>query len=236
MVLVTRPVYRRDKKMSTGIGRATGILRRRIGIENQVDEFLDLVSESGLIFKLAIGAYLRGDIDAFLKKIEQITTAEHKGDSLTRTLEERLYVQTLIPDSRGDVLELLENMDSLLDNFKGALWQFEIERPEIWPEFHDAFNELVGYVVEAVEAVVLSSRAFFKNIAGVSDHMHKVSYWETESDKVASDLQRAIFKREEMRMSHRLQLRDFAKRVDNIADVSEDVADRLAIYVIKRSL
>ena len=39
-----------------------------------------------------------------------------------------------------------------------------------------------------------------------------------------------------MRMSHRLQLRDFAKKVDNIADVSEDVADRLAIYVIKRSL
>ena len=222
--------------MSTGIGRGTGILKRRIGIENQVDEFLDLVSESGLIFKLAIAAYLRGDIDAFLKKIEQISTAEHKGDSLTHTLEERLYVQTLIPDSRGDVLELLENLDSLLDNFKGALWQFEIERPDIWPEFHDAFNELVGYVVESVEAVVLSSRAFFKNIAAVSDHMHKVSYWETESDKVASDLQRAIFKREEMRMSHRLQLRDFAKRVDNIADVSEDVADRLAIYVIKRSL
>jgi predicted phosphate transport protein (TIGR00153 family) len=222
--------------MSTGIGRGTGILKRRIGIEDQVDEFLDLVSESGLIFKLATAAYLRGDIDAFMKKIEQITTAEHKGDSLTHKLEERLYVQTLIPDSRGDVLELLENLDSLLDHFKGALWQFEIERPEIWPEFHDAFNELVGYVVESVEAVVLSSRAFFKNIAAVSDHMHKVSYWETESDKVASDLQRAIFKREEMRMSHRLQLRDFAKRVDSIADVSEDVADRLAIYVIKRSL
>jgi predicted phosphate transport protein (TIGR00153 family) len=215
---------------------STSILKRKIGIENQIDEFLDLVSESGLIFKAAITAYLNRDTDAFLKKIEQITKAEHRGDSLTRTLEERLYLQTLIPDSRGDVLELLESMDSLLDQFKGALWQFEIERPEIWPEFHDDFNELVGYVVEAVEAVVLSSRAFFKNIDAVADHMHKVSYWETESDKVASNLQRAIFRRDDMRMSHQLQLRDFAKQVDNIADVSEDVADRLAIYVIKRSL
>ena len=212
------------------------ILKKQIGIENQVDEFLDLVSESGLIFKSAVDSYLKRDTDAFLKKIEQISKAEHQGDSLTRTLEERLYKQTLIPESRGDVLELLESMDSLLDQFKGALWQFEIERPEIWPEFHDDFNELVGYVVEAVETVVLSSRAFFKNIAAVADHMHKVSYWETESDKVASNLQRAIFRREDMGMSHRLQLRDFAKRIDNIADVSEDVADRLAIYVIKRSL
>lgn len=215
---------------------STSILKKKIGIENQIDEFLDLVSESGLIFKAAIAAYLKRDTDAFLKKIEQITKAEHRGDSLTRTLEERLYLQTLIPDSRGDVLELLESMDSLLDQFKGALWQFEIERPEIWPEFHAGFNELVGYVVEAVEAVVLSSRAFFKNITAVADHMHKVSYWETESDKVASNLQRAIFRRDDMRMSHRLQLRDFAKRIDNIADESEDVADRLAIYVIKRSL
>jgi predicted phosphate transport protein (TIGR00153 family) len=215
---------------------STSILKRKIGIEGQIDEFLDLVSESGLIFKSAVASYLKRDTDAFLKKIEQITKAEHRGDSLTRTLEERLYLQTLIPDSRGDVLELLESMDSLLDQFKGGLWQFEIERPEIWPEFHDAFNELVGYVVESVEAVVLSARAFFKNIAAVADHMHKVSYWETESDKVASDLQRAIFKREDMRMSHRLQIRDFVRRIDNIADESEDVADRLAIYVIKRSL
>jgi predicted phosphate transport protein (TIGR00153 family) len=215
---------------------STSILKRKIGIEGQIDEFMDLVSESGLIFKLAVAAYLKGNTDSFLKKIEQISKAEHRGDSLTRSMEERLYLQTLIPDSRGDVLELLESMDSLLDQFKGGLWQFEIERPEIWPEFHDDFNELVGYVVESVEAVVLSSRAFFKNITAVSDHMHKVSYWETESDKIASNLQRAIFRREGMEMSHRLQLRDFARRIDNIADVSEDVADRLAIYVIKRSL
>lgn len=213
-----------------------GILRKQIGIEKQIDEFLDLISESGLIFKAGIGAYLNGKTDDFLRKIEQITDAEHRGDSLRRTLEERLYIQTLIPESRGDVLELLENLDSLLDQFKGAIWQFEIERPEIGPEFHEDFKEVVKYAVESVESIILSSRAFFKNIAAVADHMHKVSYWETESDKVSSNLQRAIFRQKDLSMSHRLQLRDFARQVDNIADVAEDVADRLAIYVIKRSL
>jgi len=69
---------------------STSILKRRIGIENQIDEFLDLVSESGLIFKAALAAYLKRDTDTFLKKIEQISKAEHRGDSLTRTLEEKL--------------------------------------------------------------------------------------------------------------------------------------------------
>lgn len=147
-----------------------------------------------------------------------------------------LYRQTLIPESRGDVLELLENMDSLLDRFKGALWRFDIERPEICGEFHDDFRELVECVVQAVEAIVLSARAFFKDITAVADHMHKVSYWETESDKISTRLQKAIFGREDLGLSHKMQLRDFTRHVDEIADVAEDVADRLSIYVIKRSL
>ena len=212
------------------------ILKRKLEIEKQLDDFLDNVSESGLLFKHGLDAYLKSNIESFQKKIEDITQTEHQGDALRRSLEEQLYIQTLIPESRGDVLELLENIDALLDRFKGALWRFEIERPEISPEFHEDFKELVLCVVEAVEAIVLSTRAFFKNVVSVTDHMHKVSYWETQSDKVSTRLQRAIFKQKQLRLSHKMQLRDFVRHVDKIADRAEDVADKLSIYFIKRSL
>jgi len=156
--------------------------------------------------------------------------------ALRRSVEEQLYVKTLIPESRGDVLELLESMDSLLDRFKGALWQFEIEQPEILPEFNEDLKELVLCVVETVEAIVRSSRAFFTNVFSVSDHIHKVSYWETQSDKISTKLQKAIFKCQELRLSQKLQLRDLVRHVDKIADRAEDVADKLSIYIIKRSL
>ena len=212
------------------------ILKRRFGIGKQIDDFLDKVSESGLLFKHGIDYYLKGNIEEFEKKIESITETEHQGDSLRRALEEQLYQQTLIPESRGDVLELLENLDQLLDRFNGALWRFDIERPEISVEFHEDFKELVTCVVEAVEAIVRSSRAFFKDISAVADHMHKVSYWETQSDKISSRLQRKVFRQPELQLSHRMQIRDFVRHVDNIADRAEDVGDRLSIYVIKRSL
>ena len=89
---------------------------------------------------------------------------------------------------------------------------------------------------ESVEAIVRSSRAFFKDISAVADHMHKVSYWETESDKISTRLQRNIFRQKELRLSHRMQLRDFVRHIDKIADRAEDVADHLSIFVIKRSL
>ena len=151
---------------------ALSILKRKIGIEKQIDDFLDQISESGLLFKQGVDAYLKGNMETFCKKIEQISDTEHRGDELRRLLEEQLYTQTLIPESRGDVLELLENMDALLDRFKGALWRFDIEYPEICEEFHEDFKELVNCVVQAVESIVLSSRAFFKEIATVTDHMH----------------------------------------------------------------
>ncbi len=212
------------------------ILRKKMGIEKQVDDFLNQISEAGLLFKTGVDIYLKGKKDAFLKKADEIAEVEHRGDSLRRSIEEQLYLKTLIPESRGDVLDLLENMDALLDRFKGAIWRFEIERIEIDPKFHDDFKELVNYVVEASEAIVRSARAFFKDTKAVADHLHKVSFWETEADKVSTRLQRKIFRQEDMRLSHRMQLREFVRHVDKIADRAEDVADKLNIFVIKRSL
>jgi predicted phosphate transport protein (TIGR00153 family) len=203
---------------------AEGILKRRIGVEKEVDEFLDRVSEAGLLCKNGLDAYLKGKLDAFEASLVSIQDTEHRGDDLRRSIERDLYSKTLIPESRGDVMQLLENMDALLDRFTGLLWQFEIERPEI------------QYSIEAVEANVRSCRAFFKHIQAVADHLHKVSFWEKESDKVSTRLQKAIFGRSDLHLSHKMHLRFFVKQVDRIADEAEDVADRLNIYVIKRML
>jgi hypothetical protein len=210
--------------------------KKQIGIEKQIDEFLDRVSEAGLLCKNGVDTYLKGNLEVFASSLINIRETEHKGDSLRRSLEQDLYKKTLIPESRGDVMELLEDMDALLDRYTGLIWQFDIERPDICQEFHDDFKELLNYSVESVEADVRSCRAFFKDLNAVADHIHKVSFWEKESDKVSTRLQRAIFGRTDLRLSHKMHLRFFVKQVDRIADEAEDVADRLNIYVIKRML
>ncbi len=212
------------------------ILKKRLDIGKQFDVFLDKVSEAGLLFKAGVDAFLSDNIESFENKINDIIETEHEGDALRRNLEETLYIQTLIPESRGDVLELLENLDALLDRFKGALWKFNIERPQLIKEYNDDFRELTSIVVEAVEATVRSSRAFFKASSSVTDHIHKVPYWESQSDKIASKIQQTIFRQEGLSLSEKLQLRDFVKHIDKIADRAEDVSDKLRIFVIKRSL
>ncbi|RUM45375.1 MAG: DUF47 domain-containing protein [Desulfocapsa sp.] len=212
------------------------ILRKDRGVEKQIDSFLDKVVRSGLIFSQGAEAYLKGNTVDFQRKLQEITVVEHEGDDLKRTVQQYLYTKTLIPESRGDVLQLLEDMDALLDRFKGALWRMEIENLDIKKEYHEDFLTLIKCVGETVEAIVLAVRSFFKNIDAVADHLDKVYYWETESDKISTRLQMAIFRNEDLRLSHRMLQRELARHLDKIADRAEDVADRLNIYVIKRSV
>ena len=212
------------------------ILKRELGVEKQIDSFLNQVVRSGLIFSQGAEAYLKGNSADFQRKLKEIVEVEHAGDDLRRSIQQYLYTKTLIPESRSDVLQLLENMDSLLDRFKGALWRMEIENLDIEEDFHEDFLLLISAVVETVECIVRAARAFFKNMSAVADHLDKVYYWESESDKISTRLQRAIFRKEELRLSHRMLQRELARHLDKIADRAEDVADNLNIYVIKRSL
>ncbi len=219
-----------------GLGRSFSMFGRTKALENEIDTFLDKLSESSLLFQRAVRIYLdEGCTPEFEQKLGDVNRMESEADKLRRTIEVQLYEQTLIPESRGDVLGLLENLDSVLNLFEGALWGFSIETPEIPKEFRSDFASLTEQVIHAVEAIVLASRAFFRNIEAVKDHMHKVMFYEKEADKVSTKLKRAIFG-SDLELARKAQLRNFVEHLDNIADRSEDVADRLAIYTIKRTI
>jgi hypothetical protein len=218
------------------LGRGLLPFRRTKALESEIDAFLDKLSESGLLFKRAVQIYLdEGASAGFDQKLQAVNRLESEADKLRRSIETQLYTQTLIPESRGDVLGLLENLDSLLNLHEGELWSFSIEQPDIPAEFHGDFAVLCDQSVLAVESIVLASRAFFRNIEAVGDHMHKVMFYEKEADRVSSKLKRAIFATD-LPLSHKAHLRNFVEHIDNLADRSEDVADRLAIYTIKRTI
>ena len=209
---------------------------RTQALESEIDEFLDKLSESSLLFKIAVKLYLKeGCTPDFEQKLQDVNRMESTADHLRRAIETKLYAQTLIPESRGDVLGLIENLDHLLNLFEGALWAFSIEKPDIPEEFHADYETLTEMAVLSVESLVLASRAFFRNIEAVGDHNHKVMFYEKEADKIGTKLKKAIFA-SELDLSRKSHLRNFVEHIDNVPDWAEDVADRLAIYSIKRTV
>lgn len=142
----------------------------------------------------------------------------------------------LIPESRGDVLGLLETTDNVVDAIKKVLLQFDIEMPDIPESLKEEFMELTKMSVKTVDEMVLASRAFFREISIVNDHVNKVHYFEHEADKIEEEIKRKAFNSSDIKeLSKKVQLRYFAEKVALISDEAESVCDRLSIYVIKRS-
>lgn len=220
---------------SATIFRGKGMLFRRSRlVEGQIDEFLDMVSQAGMIFSRAVRLYLEQgaceEFESFLKQEEKL---EGRGDALRRSIETELYVQTLIPDSRGDVLSLLEDMDDLMNIYEANMFRLSIQQPDIPEEHHKDFTELTETAITCVDSVVSAARAFFRDIESVRDHNAKVLFYETQADKISTRLQRAVFS-SDLALERKIHLRYFVERVDDLANAAEDIADKLAIFTIKR--
>jgi hypothetical protein len=204
-------------------------------IETKIDEFFDTVAEGALVFKAGVHSYLAGDSESFDGAMVSIDKLEAQADKLSRDVEAQLYSHSLIPEHRGDVLGLLENTDNIIDTIKSCLSQFSVENPDVPGEYHDGYRKLAEAGCEAVEAVIVSARAFFKDVKSVKDNLYKVHHYEKEADGISDRLKREVFK-SDLPLAHKIHLRYFALNVEKVSDRAEEVADRLAIYAIKRTI
>ena len=210
------------------------LFKRTSELESKIDQFFDKLAEASVIYRLAVRGYLReGVSEEFKERLDTVGELETQADSLRRDIEQKLYKNILIPDSRGDVLGLIETADDVLTLFQSSLWAFYIEKPVIHDQFTSGYKRLTNMVIKAVDELALSCRAFFRNPHAVPSHNAKVTLYEKEADKISSDLKVQIFE-SKIKLVEKLHLRDFVNGIDGIADHAEDVADRLSIYAIKR--
>ena len=204
-------------------------------LENQLDEFLDAVDEGVIVFKHGLRNFLEGDMDKFNERLATLDQLENKADDLRRKAENNLYTHSLIPEHRGDVLGILEHMDDVIDAAKETLNLFAIEVPEIDRQLHKDYLELAEMSVSAAENLVLAARSFFRDVKAVKNHLSRVYFYEKEADGISMRLKRKIFS-SDYRLSIKMHQRYFAQHVDDLADIAEGVADRIAIYTIKRTV
>jgi uncharacterized protein len=205
-------------------------------IESQIEEFLDAINKGALVFRDAVASYLEGREADFGAKLAILEGLETRADRLSREIESSLYSQSLIPEHRGDVLALLEHSDDIIDRAKTCLQRFDVERPTIPANWQADYRRLAETVFRCAEAVVMAARRFFREPAAVTDYLYQVHHYEGEADRIGLELRRGIFADPSLDLARRQHLRYFAEGIDRVADMAEGVADRLAIYSIKRRL
>ncbi len=213
------------------------IFSRMSTLESEVKSYLYHVQRSALIFDEAIQDYLNGDMARFEIRLDEIGKLENEADHIRRNVRHKLYAHMLIPEARGDVWELLESLDKVIDVTKKMIENFSFEKPEI-PEFikHD-FHNMAEYTCKTVEELVNAASAYFTHITMVSDFSNKVRFYENEVDKIEDTIKRTVFSTDKLdTLSQRIQLRYFAEKMALISDLAESVCEKLSVFVIKREI
>ena len=206
-------------------------------ISGKIDKFFDSVDEGSLVFKDGVNNYLSKDEKSFAENIATIRVLEGKADTLRRKIENELYLHSLLPEYRADVLRLLEKTDDIIDTAKENLNQFDVETPKIPKEIHSDIIKLTEVSVLSIEAIISASRSFFTDVRSVKDKIHRVYFYEKQADKLANDIKRKIFKEiPHLELSDKMHLRYFIFHIENLSDRAEVVADILAILSIKRTI
>lgn len=212
------------------------LFSRTKSLENKIDLFHDKIIDAAMTFKKAIRVFLTGKRNEEFRKLsKQIKTIEHDADALRRDIENKLYVQNLIPDLRADVLQLVENLDKIINKFDEVTYKFYIEQPDIPAEYHMRITELCEQVSDCAENMAIASRAFFRDFSTVRDYSQKVYFMEHESDLTSGRMLEAIFD-SDMPLANKLQLNSLITELADIADIAEDCVDELLIFTIKRDI
>ncbi|RLD24408.1 MAG: DUF47 domain-containing protein [Bacteroidetes bacterium] len=201
----------------------------------ELDRFISVVDDSVIVFREGVLNYLNNDFEQFQSNLQLITTLEDRADEIKRSIEADLYKNSLIPEYRGDVLNLIDKIDDLADASKENLYQFDVEVPKIPLEMKDDYIQLTEASLLSVKEVLPAVRGFFHQSEELKERINKVYFYEKEVDKIAYRLKRKLFKDIKMlKFSEKIHLRYFALHIQQISDIAKKVADIVNILIMKR--
>jgi predicted phosphate transport protein (TIGR00153 family) len=206
-------------------------------LESKIEKYFIQVMKSVLIFQEGVNDYLDGNLDDIPIRASQIAEIKEQAAEMRREIEEFLYKEMLIPDARGDVMELLESMGKIAESSSKILGNLAIEKPDLTGKLRNSFQKLTRLTVFSIDELKNASIAYFTNIAAVKSYTKKVYFYENEVDKVEEEIKNMVFTTIKIeRLSHKMQIRYFAEKIAYLSDKAEHIADRLNIYVIKQSI
>jgi len=200
----------------------------------KIEEFFDNIELGLLVFKEGVKAYLEKDMETFNRHIQKIELLESNADKLQRSIENEMITHSILPQQRGEVSTLIDELDEIIDTVKANLNEFSIEMPDIPQSLNHNFISITEASVSAGEELIPAARAYFKSPYTVREKLLKVYYFESETDKISRSTTRLIFhEMNELDLAHKSHLRYIIKHIENLSDSAQKAADLLSTMAIK---
>ena len=209
--------------------------KKEKSIIDKIKTYLDQVDRCRNRFRVCIERLILEPENAENPAIlEEVHRSESKADDLRRSIELQLYERALIPESRGDVLGLLETLDAIPGMFQSLCYQLLLEKITFPDQFRERYLHLVDVNIKSYDLVreAVLGLFFSKDVKAQTDLVDAV---ESDSDHMERDLIRDIFS-SKMDKADKILLKEIVINTGDISDQAEAVKDRLILAIVKRKI
>ncbi len=205
-------------------------------IEGLVFEHLDRVDESLQYFIQSLNAYVQeGDIEKADQMAFETHKAEGQADDVRRRVETQLLAGALMPASRRDILQLVEQVDRLANAAENALDHLLIQRIEIPDAMRPAILEITSKTELIFSHVKSAISNLFKKMEAALEHTAQIEHIEGEIDHIERKVLKQLFE-QDLDLAHKLQVNGFVRSVVELSDRAEDLSDHIELMVAQRHL
>ncbi len=210
--------------------------QKRDNVQQMLADYFEQCDACYKLFEKSFKTYLEmGHGSTFEASVHKTHEAESAADDLRREIEYTLYGKALLPESRGDLLTLLETFDRLPNAAETILFALRCQNIRIPDYLQQEYQALVEANLKAYYLARKAVDNLFDNPRITLRSTKEVDEKESAADRIERDLVCAIFA-DDMDTGHKILLRDLAQLIGKIADRAESAADCIGIIAIKRQI
>jgi len=209
---------------------------RQKKIESQLAQYREKVADCVAGFHNAIESYCEtSDRDELLENYLSVHGIESQADDIRREIEVMMYSKSVFPESRGDILGLLEAIDKVPNKAEEVLYIVRTHHMIVPAALAPQVLQLADVCHRCVDSMLEAAAKLFTDFTNATAATGKVDELESEADRVEFDLYERIFS-SDIDPFDKLLLRDLTKDIASISDRAENVGDRIRIIVSKRNI
>lgn len=205
----------------------------------QLYEHTDMVKETLEIFNKALEYNLENGIDEDFEKFSvEIGKKRQDCDDIRGQVERDLFSHSLLPETREDIVELIEIMDEIPSHCESLVYMMEDQRTEIISAIKEDVVELVNVSFDAFDLTVKALKDCFDTMEHVQQLVRKIDGYANIGKNIQRKMIRAVFSENELKTHPGAQLaqKEIVTEIGEILDLCKMISERLMITAIKRKI
>ncbi|MBI9083206.1 MAG: DUF47 family protein [Desulfobacterales bacterium] len=172
--------------------------------------------------------------DQFDFLIERTHKYESKADDFYDEINDLMYGKALIPESRADVMGLLEMVETIPRVYERILFMIQTQKIVIPGPLMPDIQDLVRISLDCCDILVKQIKALLEKQQGIRTHMNTIDKNESHCDHVQRRIIVKIFDDDGIAPFDKLQLKEVIRRLGEISDRTLWVARRVNIMSMTR--